>query len=125
MSFQATFKTEGFSPNELIARNAQLLISEPITVAAAQGALKRGALLGRVTASGEYKLSAAGASDGSQTPLVVLVDDVDASAADAAALIFTRGDFQSQAVILGAGHTVASVKAALADIGIFLIDTQA
>lgn len=123
MSFLATYKSEGFSPDGLVAQNAQLLLSEPVTLLAGQN-LKRGALLGKVTASGKYVLSLAAAADGSQVPVAILVEDIDASAGDKAALAYTRGDFNAQALALGAGHTLASVKAALANLGIFLINTQ-
>ena len=123
MSFLATFKTEGFSPDGLVAQNAQLLLSGPITVLSGQN-LKRGALLGKVTASGKYVLSLSASSDGSQAPAAILVDDVDASAGDAPGLAYTRGDFNAQAVQLGTGHTLASVRPGLADLGIFLINTQ-
>jgi hypothetical protein len=123
MSFLATYKSEGFSPDGLVAQNAQLLLSEPVTLLAGQN-LKRGALLGKVTASGKYVLSLAAAADGSQVPVAILVEDIDASAGDKAALAYTRGDFNAQALTLGAGHTVASVKAALANLGIFLINNQ-
>ncbi|TFH84679.1 head decoration protein, partial [Billgrantia azerbaijanica] len=38
-----------------------------------------GAVLGEVAATSEFKLSATGAADGSETPSVVLWEDVDAS----------------------------------------------
>lgn len=123
MSFLATYKSEGFTPDGLIAQNAQLLLSEPATLLAGQN-LKRGALLGRITASGKFVLSLAAAGDGSQVPVAVLVDDTDATAGDKPTLIHTRGDFIAQALTLGAGHTVASVKAGLEDRGIFLINAQ-
>lgn len=50
-----------------------------------------GAVLGRITASGKWTLSAPGASDGSQTPAGILVhEDVDASAGDKAGVILRR-----------------------------------
>lgn len=121
--FLASYKSDSWTPDGLIARNATLLISEPATLLSGQN-LVRGALLGVVTASGKYVLSLSAASDGSQTPVAVLANDCNASAADAPALIYTRGDFQAQSLVLGASHTLASVKAGLADRGIFLINTQ-
>ena len=123
MSFLATYKSEGFTPDGLIAQNAQLLLSEPATLLAGQ-TLKRGALLGRITASGKIVLSLAAANDGSQVPVAVLVHDTDASTADQPTLIYKRGDFIAQALTLGAGHTLDSVKAVLEDRGIFLIHAQ-
>lgn len=121
MTFLATFKSEGFVPGGLIAGNASLLISEPIVLSSGQN-LKRGALLGKITATGEYVLSLAASTDGSEVPSAVLVEDTDATAADAATVAYTRGDFIAQGVILGTGHTIASVKPGLRDQGIFLMD---
>lgn len=121
--FLATFVSEGYSPDGLIANNGTLLISEPITLISGQN-LVRGALLGKITASGKYTLSLAAAVDGSEVPVAVLTHDCDASGGDAATLGYTRGDFQSQAITFGTGHTAASTKAGLADRGIFLITTQ-
>ena len=50
-----------------------------------------GAVLGRVTASGKYKLSTSGGSDGAQTATAVLLYATDASAADQEAIVIARG----------------------------------
>jgi hypothetical protein len=50
-----------------------------------------GAVLGRVTASGKYKLATSGGSDGAQTAAAVLLYAIDASAADAEAVVIARG----------------------------------
>lgn len=123
MSEFATYVTEPFVPDGLIARNAQLLISEKVTLLSGQS-LKRGALVGKITASGKYVLSASAAADGSQAPVAVLAHDSNATAGDAQSLIYTRGDFQTSGITFGTGHTAASTKDALADRGIFLINTQ-
>ena len=50
-----------------------------------------GAVLGRITASGKYKLATAAGSDGAQTAAAVLLYAVDATAADASGLVVMRG----------------------------------
>jgi len=70
--------------------------------------------------SGKYTLSATAATDGSQTPAGILVDDTDASAGDKPVLIYTRGDFVASGLTLGTGHTTATVLAAFKDIGVFI-----
>ena len=50
-----------------------------------------GAVLGRITASGKYKLATSGGSDGAQTAAAVLLYAVDATTADATAIILARG----------------------------------
>jgi hypothetical protein len=50
-----------------------------------------GAVLGRITASGKYKLATSGGTDGAQTVAAVLLYAVDATAADASGLVVMRG----------------------------------
>jgi hypothetical protein len=50
-----------------------------------------GAVLGRITASGKYKLATSGGSDGAQTATAVLLYATDASAADQEAVVIVRG----------------------------------
>ena len=50
-----------------------------------------GAVLGRITASGKYKLSTSGGSDGAQTAAAVLLYAVDATGADAIGVVVARG----------------------------------
>lgn len=123
MPQQASFTSDTYVPDKLIAANANLLVSNPITLISGQNLL-RGALLGRITASGKLTLSLSAAVDGSQTPAGVLVDDCDASAGDKSALMFVRGDFIAEGVTFGAAHTAASTQAALRDLGIFLVSSQ-
>lgn len=119
----AAFSTTAYTPDPLIAQNAHLLVDESITLLTGQN-LKRGAVLGKITASGKYVLSLSAAADGSQTPAAILAVDTDATAADKVTVAYFRGDFQANAITLGAAHTVASVKAALRAVNIELIPTQ-
>ena len=50
-----------------------------------------GAVLGVVSASGKYTLSPATGTDGSETAAAVLLEAVDASAADVTGLVIVRG----------------------------------
>jgi hypothetical protein len=50
-----------------------------------------GSVLGRITASGKYKLATSGGSDGAQTAGAVLLYAVDATLADATGIIIVRG----------------------------------
>lgn len=74
--------------------------------------------------SDKLKLSAAAALDGSQTPIGILAEDCDATAADAACVFFYRGDFNDTQVTLGVGHTVASIRDGLRARAIYLIPAQ-
>ena len=50
-----------------------------------------GAVLGRITASGKYKLATSGGTDGAQTAAAVLLSAVDASGADGPGIVIARG----------------------------------
>ena len=63
---------------------------ETVTLLAG-GAYPVGSVLGRITASGKYKLATSGGSDGAQTAIAVLLFAVDATLADAIGLVVARG----------------------------------
>jgi len=50
-----------------------------------------GSVLGRITASGKYKLATSGGADGAQTAAAVLLYPVDATLADAVGIVVVRG----------------------------------
>ncbi|MBI5135781.1 MAG: head decoration protein [Nitrospirae bacterium] len=118
MDINPSFTSTPYAPDRLIAGDFPL-VTETVTVAAGQN-LVRGALLGKVTAGGQYVLSLAAAVDGSQTPVAILVADADASAGALTAGIYVSGEFNDNAVTFGTGHTAASVKDGLRDLGIYL-----
>lgn len=93
--------------------------SVSVTIAAG-AAHVAGEVLGRVTASGKFILSAAAAGDGSGDPLAVLSHDVDASGADADATVWVCGEFNPALLTYGAGHTAATVRAAFIGKPLFL-----
>ena len=70
--------------------------------------------------SGKYVKSLAAATNGSETPIAVAAEDVDASLGDVMGVVYYTGDFNSDAMTFGAGHTAASVKDALRLRGIHL-----
>ena len=109
---------ENFSPDRLISGRSQL-VSETCTLATGQN-LPRGALVGRIAASNKMTLCTAAASDGSQAPYGVLVDDFNASLADTQCGVYVKGEFNQAAITLGAGLTIAGVHDALRDAGILL-----
>lgn len=119
INFQPKYESVGtFQPDRLIANDLPL-VTRSIVVASGQN-LARGTLLGRITASGKYGISATAASDGSQTGVAILAEDVDASDGDVTSLAYEAGSFNSGAMTFGTGHTAASVEASLRVLGIFL-----
>lgn len=121
--FAASYVTTVFTPDNLVARNAHMLVSIPVTLISGQNLL-RGAVLGQITTGGKYTLSLSASVDGSQTPVAILAQDCNAAAGDQACLVYIRGDFNDAGVIFGASHTVASTATNLRDRGIFIFDTQ-
>ena len=87
----ASFATEGtYTPDGLIAGNSELLVSRKVTVISGQN-LARGAVLGKITASGKYVAYSNGAADGSEVAAGVLFYAVPDAAVDQKVLAITRG----------------------------------
>lgn len=116
-------KEEVYSPDNLIAGGKDI-VTESTTLLTGQN-LTRGALLGKVTASGKHVLSLAAAVDGSEVPDAILAKDTDATDEDLVTAAYLAGEFNEDALTYGAGHTAASVKDALRAKGIFLKSTVA
>ncbi len=98
---------------------------ETVTIASGAGKLEPGTVLGRITTGGKYTSFAPGASNGSQNASGILWDSVDASAADASAVILFRGPaiVNRQDLVWPDGATEAQITTAttaLASIGIIL-----
>lgn len=111
-------RIEFYAPDNVVGGGTQL-VSETGILAAGQS-LPRGAVIGRITASGKLTLSIAAATDGSQVPYGVLYDEFDATAGDMRCGYYIAGEFNAHILMLGAGHTLASVHDALRTLGIFL-----
>lgn len=69
--------------------------------------LKRGAVLGKVTASGKYVLHDDSADDGSETIAAILAEDTDATGGDEPAPIYLAGDFLLSALTAAVGTTLS------------------
>lgn len=70
----------------------------------------------------EYKTSIAAATDGSQTPDVVLAHDADATSAAVEAIVYETAQVVGSGLTLGAGHTINSIRGALRLKGILIDD---
>ncbi len=111
-----------YKPCNLIAGEYPRI--ERIITIASGSALTKGSVLGRITASSKFVLSAAGASDGSETPDAILAEDVDASAEDKQAVVYFSGEFNETTLTLGNGHTLESIRAGLRSKSLFLRKNQ-
>lgn len=110
--------------NNLIAGEFPV-VTEKVTIASGEGELKKGTILGVVTASGKY--AAADATDtgndatGTATPKAVLLQDVDTTSADVeGCLVAFTGEFNSAALVAKTGSTVAGFKESLRALSIFV-----
>ncbi|EKP1130401.1 TPA: head decoration protein [Klebsiella michiganensis] len=118
--FAPGMKSSLFVPDQLIAGTLQL-VTDSGTITG--GSFKRGTVLGMITASGKYTKSVKTAADGSQNPVAILVDNVDASTADQNGGLYLMGEFNQNRIIYDNSWTVPGLKAALRPLSIFLKDS--
>lgn len=104
---------------DLLISGTQPIADDEVTILAG-AAFVRGTVLGRITASDKYTLSASAAGNGSEVPSAILLHDIPADVADRKASVAFTGQFNPDALTLGAGHTIASIRFALRQVGIFL-----
>lgn len=117
------FTNQGdYTPDNLLAGEYPRI--ERLVTIAAGADLAKGAVLGRITASGKFKLSASASSDGSQTPDAILAEKASAAGADVQAVVYFSGEFNENALILGVGHTLDAVRLPLKAKSIYLRANQ-
>lgn len=109
----ASTATETFTPEQLFAGSADI-VTQAVTVLSGQN-LTQYSVVGRVSATGKIKLSATTANDGSQVPIGILVNAVDASGGDKAGTIYIGGDFNRAALVWDASYDTDAKKAAAFD----------
>ena len=112
---------ELLTPDNLFSGHEVLPVKA--TVSIASGNLTRGAVLGKITDGGAFVLSTSAASNGSQVPYAILLEDVDATGGARDALVLLAGIVNPAALSFGAGHTAASVRWPLREVGIHLRST--
>lgn len=109
---------QSYQPSQLSAGDFPVVMDTGV-IAAGQN-LKRGAVLGQVSASKEYLLSKAAAGDGSEVPTAILDQDVDATDGATTAPIRLTGQVLASQLTFGEGLTLADAKAALRPLCIFI-----
>lgn len=95
-------------------------IDRKLTLVNGAGALVRGTVLGRITASGKLITSLSAAVDGSETPRFILAEDADSSGGDVECLVYETGHFLADELTIGAAHTAASIRDGLRALGIHI-----
>lgn len=88
------------------------------------GKFERGAILGKITASGKCTSCTSAATDGSKDVYGILAETVDASAEDKQAVVYLSGEFNSAALSVGEGYTVAGLVDTLRAKSIFIKNNQ-
>lgn len=109
---------ETYTPDSLFSGSFPVATGS-VTIAAGAD-LVRGAVLGKITASGKYALSAIAASDGSETPVAILLEDAAAASEDVVAPVAFTGQFNPAALTFGTDHDADTVWDDLRSRGIFL-----
>ncbi len=107
-----------YTPDQLSA-GAFPVVLDAVTIAADQ-VLPRGAVLGQIAIGGEYALSLSAATDGSEDPVVILDAAIDTTGAAAPGIVRLTGQVLGSELTIGTGHTLASVKAALRPLSLFV-----
>ena len=113
-------QTEEFNPNPLVLSDWR---ADDNGILVAGTIYTKGMVLGKVTSAGadkgKYKHSLSAATDGSQVPSAILLDDVNATASDLNGPILLGGKVDKNLLILGAGHTLDSIETGLRDMNIY------
>jgi len=117
----ASHTSTAYSPDGLVV-SADSLFSRSATIITGQ-VLARGAVLGKITASGKYNLSLSAAVDGSEVPVAILADAVDATGGDIVSPVYMGGFFDENKLVIGAAHTKASIFEQLRGVGIKLVSS--
>jgi hypothetical protein len=114
--------SEVFVPDNLVAGHFPMAVTME-TVKAGEGVLKRGTVLGRVTADGKLRKVNSANTDGSQSPVAVLSCDTDATS-DAAAAVYQTGEFNERALVFGGADTAATHRRAAEARNLYFRATQ-
>ncbi|MDP8798312.1 head decoration protein [Serratia marcescens] len=119
--FAPGMKSSLFVPDQLVSGPLQL-VTDSVTIGVS-GVLKRGTVLGVVTATGAYIPSKKGATDGSEKPSAILIDNVDTTTTVQTGGVYLMGEFNQNRLIFDASWTVAELKAQFRPLAIFLRDS--
>jgi hypothetical protein len=114
----AEFSSTSSTPDNLLAEDA---VAMPITLLSGESVV-RGEVLGEVTTGGKFRASLAAETDGSEVPRAIAAEDMDASLADKAMHAYLEGKFNQDALTIGTGHSIASIKQDLWDFNIYILD---
>ncbi|WP_321157718.1 head decoration protein [Providencia stuartii] len=119
--FQPGVRQAVFNPDQLISGPLQV-VTDTVTIAKA-GILKRGTILGKITTSRQYVLCKKDATDGSEKPCAILVDDVNTTENSVLGGIYLMGEFNHHKTTYDASWTISELTDELRQFSIFLRDS--
>lgn len=118
-------KTGEFKPDSLIASNEYPILVEGVSLAAGQGVLKRGSLIGKIMDKGYLTGKTVGEEE--VGAVGILTDDIDTGASgtdpEVVSTLYITGCFNEDAIIVEEGATIGTTE--LKKLGIFLKSVQA
>lgn len=114
--------TGSVSYDNLVGGPEVEILTTGVVLASGQGIVRRGTVIGKITASGKGKKTDKASSDGSQVGRYVLDQDVDTTSGDVMAVCYKTGLFNRNALIFGGTSTAADHEDELRNAGIFLKD---
>lgn len=124
-----TQSVDSVSFDNLFADHIIDVLTKGVTLKAAQGVVKRGTVVGIITASNLAVAVDSTKADGSQLADCILSDDVDTGIAGATdnivAVAYRTGHFNRKALIFGGTDTADKHETYLRELGIFLKDNIA
>lgn len=109
----AESSVETYSNDNLIAGSAPIVTNDGTLITGQN--LARGAVVGRITASGKLTLCNPGAADGSEVAMGIMVHAIDATAADKACQFYQGGEFHASEMVWHAGFVTDAAKRAAFD----------
>jgi hypothetical protein len=109
---------EGRHAGEFLLSEANGQLSRDTVVLAASQTLEAGAVLGRVTANGQYKAYAPAASDGTETAVAILWEGTTTGASETrkVGVITNTAEVLESALVFTAAMSTPNKDAAIADL---------
>lgn len=105
--------SETYTPDNLIEGSFPVQ-SEAATMVSGAGAVVRGTVLGKITASGKLiAVNSAGTDDGRRTAYAVALEDVDATSDDIECAIALSGSFNENSLVFGGSDTITTHRSTM------------
>lgn len=108
-----------YTPDKLISGGDVPILVSGITLAAGQGILKRGTVVGIESTNKKGKVVDNTSTDGSEKPVGILTDDVDTDS-EVTTTMYISGLFNRDALIFGGDDIAEDHELRLRELGIFL-----